>query len=252
MFDTDDIPSNPTDNPHLADLIGTRVSRRALIGGAAAATLAGLVAAAPAARAAGTSTPAGPTTRRPLLGFDSIGPSTDDTIRVPPGYTWDVLIPWGTPLFAGVTFAEDASNSAADQERQVGFNHDGMHYFPLAEGRDGSRRGLLVLNHEYTDASQIYSASQGSAITPDAAGKEKVAKALAGHGVTVVEIRQRRDGSWTHVVGSKYNRRVTGTTPMSFSGPVAATHPMLASAVTPSPIGTLNNCANGFTPWGTT
>ncbi len=43
-----------------------------------------------------------------------------------------------------------------------------------------------MLNHEYTDASQIYTAAQGSAITPDAAGRAKVAKALAGHGVTVV------------------------------------------------------------------
>jgi secreted PhoX family phosphatase len=38
---------------------------------------------------------------------------------------------------------------------------------------------------------------------------------------------------------------------MKFSGPVAATHPMLASAISPTPRGTLNNCANGYTPWGT-
>ena len=63
------------------------------------------------------------------------------------------------------------------RRRQVGFNHDGMHYFPLP--RFGNSRGLLVLNHEYTDANQIYSAAQGAAITPDAAGREKVAKALA-------------------------------------------------------------------------
>ena len=254
MFDTDDIPSNPTSNPHLGDMIDARLSRRGLLGGAAAMTIAGLVAAnastaaaAPAARGT-TAAPAGP---KPLLGFTGIPTSTDDTIHVPEGYVWDVLIPWGTPLFPGVTWNEDASNTSADQAKQVGFNHDGMHYFPLDDGREGNRRGLLVLNHEYTDASQIYTAAQGSAITADAAGKEKVAKALAGHGVTVVEVRQLRNGTWTHVVGSRFNRRVTGTTPMAFSGPVSPTHPMLASTVTPSPIGTLNNCANGYTPWGT-
>jgi secreted PhoX family phosphatase len=52
-------------------------------------------------------------------------------------------------------------------------------------------------------------------------------------------------------VGSKYNRRITGATPMAFSGPVSASHPMLASSITPRPLGTLNNCAHGFTPWGT-
>ena len=78
---------------------------------------------------------------------------------------------------------------------------------------------------------------------------EKVAKALAGHGVTVVEVQQLSDGSWTHVVGSGYNRRITGTTPMNFSGPVSADHPLLRS--NNPPVGTLNNCAHGYTPWGT-
>ncbi|MDO8364164.1 MAG: PhoX family phosphatase [Actinomycetota bacterium] len=262
MFDTDDIPSNPTDNPHLGDMIASRVSRRSLLGGALAATVVGL---AGSGAFGGTAAAASDDHRGndyddhddhhddhgPLLGFTGIEPSTDDTVRVPEGYTWDVLIPWGTPLFNGVTWQEDASNTAADQAKQVGFNHDGMKYFPLPAGRRNRNRGLLVVNHEYTDASQIYTAAQGSTITPDAAGQEKVAKALAGHGVTVVEIAQLSDGSWTHVVGSKYNRRITGTTPVTFSGPVPASHAMLASTVSPTPRGTLNNCANGFTPWGT-
>ena len=63
----------------------------------------------------------------------------------------------------------NASNTATEQALQVGFNHDGMHYFPLPVF--GDSRGLLVVNHEYTDASQIYSATQGSAITNDAAEK---------------------------------------------------------------------------------
>nr|MDT0665926.1 DUF839 domain-containing protein [Micromonospora sp. DSM 115978] len=45
------------------------------------------------------------------------------------------------------------------------------------------------------------------------------------------------------------NRRVTGTTPMAFSGPVGADHPALAA--NNPPMGTLNNCGHGVTLWGT-
>jgi uncharacterized protein len=253
MKDTDDIGSNPSGNPHLADLMAAKLARREVLTGGLAAAAIGFLGAGCADaddyESREDNLHGGP---RPLLGFEEIPPSTDDAIVVPPGYTAEVLIPWGTPLFDdSPAFAEDASNTAADQALQVGFNHDGKHYFPLRNGPFGNRRGLLVVNHEYTDANQIYTAAQGAAITPDAAGKEKVAKALAGHGVTVVEIAKGWDGSWRHVVGSPYNRRITGTTPMAFSGPVRADHPMFASGVTPSPIGTLNNCGNGYTPWGT-
>jgi secreted PhoX family phosphatase len=184
------------------------------------------------------------------MSFTEVPAGTDDTIVVPPGYIWHPMIPWGTPLFGSApAFREDASNTAAEQMKQVGFNHDGMHYFP--DRRNGSKQGVLVLNHEYTDANQIYSAAATSAITPDAAGKEKVAKALAAHGVSVVEVRKLRDGTWSHVPGGRRNRRITGTTSMKFSGPVSARHPMLRSPITKQPIGTLNNCAMGYTPWGT-
>ena len=226
MHDTDDLGSNPSTNPHLADMIKARLSRRTVLGGSLAAAAVGFVGAnvvAPNPAKADLKDlleKLRPGKKRPEIGFEEVPPSSEDEVIVPEGYVYDVLIPWGTPLFKNSPdFQEDASNSARDQELQVGFNHDGMHYFPLGIGLLGNRRGLLVLNHEYTDANQIYTAAQGAAITPDAAGKEKVAKALAGHGVTVVEIQQRGDGSWSHVVGSKCNRRVTGSTPMEFSGP---------------------------------
>ena len=251
MHDSDDIPSNPTSNPHLIDLIDARLSRRTVIGGAMAAGV-GVFLGGGLTAGSSLAAPAAAAKRRGLLGFTEVPASDADAITVPSGYAWDVLIPWGTPLTSSTAaFAEDASNTSADQEHQVGFNHDGMQYFPLTNAHKGSRRGLLVLNHEYTDANQIYSAAAGSAITPDDAGREKVAKAVAGHGVTIVEIVRGDDGSWAHVVDSPYNRRVTGATPVTFSGPVGADHPMLASEVTPSPLGTLNNCAHGFTPWGT-
>jgi secreted PhoX family phosphatase len=253
LIDTDDVASNPTSNPHLDDLIAVRLSRRQVLAGAAGATVLGFLGGSIISDGASASgPPSGTRGNKPAgsrLGFREVPVSDADTIVVPPGYFAEVLIPWGTPLFAGVEWKDDASNTAAEQAMQVGFNHDGMHYFPLAEGALGNRRGLLVLNHEYTDDTQIYTVAQGSAITNDAAGREKVAKALAAHGVTVVEVQQGRNGRWTHVVGSLFNRRITGTTPMNFSGPVAVDHPMLKS--NNPPVGTLNNCAHGYTPWGT-
>lgn len=244
----EDIGSNPTQNPHIDDLIAARVSRRSVLTGAAALTAAGLLPAAlltSAPAAANGSAPA----RVGKLRFAAAAPSSDDTFVVPSGYKTQILAPWGTPLTTGApTFQEDASNTAADQEKQVGFNHDGMHYFPLKPF--GNTRGLLVVNHEYTDASQIYTAAQGSTIANDAAGKAKVAKALAAHGVSVITVHRNRTGVW-EVVADPRNRRVTGTTPMSFSGPVTTNHPKLQSTITSQPLGTLNNCAHGVTPWGT-
>lgn len=245
--------SNRSGNPHITDLIEQRMSRRTVLAGAVGVAVArflagGAVAAGTASAARAASASAGK-----LLGFQEVGASDADEFIVPKGYVAEVLIPWGTPLFRnGPAFQEDASNTSQEQEQQVGFNHDGMHFFPFGLGWwKSSQRGLLVVNHEYTDANQIYTAADGKVITPDAAGREKVAKALAGHGVSVVEVRQQKDGRWAHVEGSWFNRRVTGTTPMAFSGPVSKNHPMLDSKITPQPKGTLNNCANGFTPWGT-
>jgi len=178
----------------------------------------------------------------PSLGFEPVLTSMADAIIVPDGYTAEILIPWGTPLFSnGPTWEKDASNTAAEQEQQVGMHHDGMHYFPLEPGPMGSQRGLLVLNHEYNDRTLFY--PDGDAVMT----LEKVNKALAAHGVTVIKI-ELLGGIW-QPVDSLYNRRITGKTPMTFSGPVSADHEMLQSNNEPQ--GTLNNCAHGFTPWNT-
>ena len=247
MIDTDDIGSNESGNPHLADMIEAQLSRRSVLTGGVALAATGFFGGALLQSGQATARSFG---RNQALGFDEVPASDADEIIVPDGYTWHVLAPWGAPLLAGApAFAEDASNTAADQARQVGFNHDGTHYFPLRPFENS--RGLLVMNHEYTDANQIYSAAQGAAITPDAAGREKVAKALAAHGVSVISIAKQSNEQWDIVRHDPRNRRITGTTPMAFAGPVKASHPMLQSSITPAPIGTLNNCAMGYTPWNT-
>jgi secreted PhoX family phosphatase len=230
MQDVEHTGSNPTDNASLADLIGGAMNRRTVLAGGVAAALLGFagtrVASAGSEADAVTSGSAGTGRHRPLLGFTEVPVSSDDTLVVPPGYTAQVLIPWGTPLHSsGPAWLEDASNSAADQEQQVGMHHDGMHFFPLHRGRHGSQRGLLVVNHEYVD--QIILNPDGA--TPMTA--EKLAKALAAHGVTVIEIHKGRQG-W-RPVDSPLNRRITGTTPWPTPGPCRWTIPSCSPTTRP-------------------
>ena len=243
--DIENIGSNTSDNRHFDDVVASRFSRRSVLkGGIGLAALSffggAQLAGANAASARAVSTP--PSS---LLGFTSVSVSVLDDVVVPPGYKAQVLIPWGTPLFSGgPQFKADASNTADEQAQQLGMSHDGMHYFPI----NGSNvRGLLVLNHEATD--QVLLFKDGDIDPADSRGRniQKVKKSLAAHGVTVIEV-QMIGGRWTQV-DSPLNRRITGDTPVTFSGPVGAKDDRLKAKT--SPKGTLNNCSMGYTPWGT-
>ncbi len=195
-----------------------------------------------------------------MFGFQAIATSTADAVTVPTGYVATPFLPWGEPINASApAWKADASNTAADQERQIGDNHDGMSFFGFNAARNGlgdrSDEGLLVMNHEYINPEYFYAIEADtpaddwmSPFTP-----EKARKAQAAHGVTVAHIKRNVDGSWQHVKNSKYNRRIHGNTPMTIQGP-AAGHALLRTAADPTGtevLGTLNNCANGATPWGT-
>jgi hypothetical protein len=233
----DDRCSNPRDDAGaLAPRIDAR--RRRLLGGGAAA---GLLAATAGVGPARAGTGDGP--RRP--GFASVAPSTDDAVRLPPGYRAQVVYAWGDPV-DGVApaFRFDAGNSAADQARQAGMHHDGMAFFPDADAPDA--RGLLAINHEYIDAGLLF---------PDGMRQwsaDKLAKALAAHGVSIVHVARGPGGRWAVVPGPSA-RRITAATPMRIAGP-AAGHRALRTRADPAGrtvLGTLANCAHGVTPWGT-
>ena len=257
--DPDDVPSSPATGPHFADVLEARLSRRSVLRGgmlaAAGFMTTRLYADTPAAYAA----PKAPaTTGSGLLGFSPVPLSYSDEVVVPAGYRSAPFIPWGTPLQPdGPAFRPGTpplvadGNTAAEQEQQVGMHHDGMHYFPYGRGGDASRRGLLVVNHEYTDEGYLHTATP---TRPDrtAYTAEMVRKSQAAHGASVLEIREDRRGSWK-VMPSKLNRRITANTPMIFSGPAAAS-PLLDTgrpADGSNPVGTINNCSHGVTPWNT-
>jgi secreted PhoX family phosphatase len=181
-----------------------------------------------------------------LLNFGAVPATLFDGITVPPEYVADVLYPWGAPTgVAGAmpAFSPNASNSAADQAVQAGMHHDGMHFFALGRG---GRRGLLVMNHEYTDERLLH--ADGAA--PWTA--EKVRKSLHAMGVSVIEVERTAQG-WRQVLPSPYARRIHGATPMRIAGPAAGTSWMqtAADASGGRVFGTFANCAMGVTPWGT-
>ncbi|HEX2074290.1 MAG TPA: PhoX family phosphatase [Geodermatophilus sp.] len=255
-LDPDDLPSNPSGTAHFSEIVSTRLTRRSVLAGgmlAAAGFLTTSVVRAPAARAVPGAASAGP-----VLGFQPIPPSGADHVVVPPGYAARPFIPWGTPItgsfpaFVPGTPEEGVpgGNTAAQQAEQVGMHHDGMTYFPLDEGADGNGHGLLVLNHEYTDEFYLHRGEFVAGYKPTTA--EGVRKSQNAHGVSVVEIRRSGSGEW-QVERSHRNRRITANTPMSFSGP-AAGHPLVRTKADrggTTPLGTINNCGNGETPWGT-
>lgn len=260
-IDPDDDSSNPSNNQTFAEVIAARISRRGFITAGIATGVAvsmgdvgSLIEAVPTY---------GARRQKGLLGFDAIPVSADDTVKVPDGYTAKVLIAWGDPVSDGPEFLQDASNSAADQAQQWGAHNDGVVYFPIK----GSRHGLLVQNNEYTDDVLLF---------PDGAtnwNQEKTNKSLAAHGVSIIEIKKTRgcdqddydddDDSqhwhcnrrreWKVVRPSRYARRITGSTPIKIGGP-AAGDPRLKTSADPTGklvLGTINNCAMGFTPWET-
>jgi secreted PhoX family phosphatase len=224
-------------HPPFAEVLGARSSRRRLLcGGLGAAALA-IVGCAAADRKG---------QRNPPFTFTGVPTSTGDAVIVPPGYTAEVLFAWGDPVSAGPVFRADASATSTEQAQQAGMHHDGMHFFPLPAGSRSASRGLLAINHEYTDEALLHAGG----MRPWTA--EKVAKSQAAHGVSVIEVRFV-GGRWTVVRPSPYARRVTARTRVDVDGP-AAGHPLLRTTADPAGrtvLGTLNNCAHGMTPWGT-
>jgi secreted PhoX family phosphatase len=245
---------NLSANETFHDVLEARLKRRdVLVGGLATAVVAlfGGTALSTVARVA----PAQAAPGR-LVGFQPVPVSTADSVVVPKGYRVQVLAPWGTPI-SGAMPAFGPSNSGADQAQQMGMHHDGMHFFPI-EG--SATDGLLVMNHEYVEPRFLHAARYAGKKLKSSEvllenGKrtdDEVLKELNGHGVAVVRVQRGADGTWA-VVPDPRNRRVTALTPMEISGPVRGTA-HLVTKYSPDGTrtrGTLNNCANGVTPWNT-
>jgi secreted PhoX family phosphatase len=213
-------------------------------------------------------------TSPPPLTFVPIQGLNADTVTVPPGYDSQVVIRWGDPLFRGVPSLDIDNQTPQSQARQFGYNCDFVGFFPFSKSHDdddrhdrddhdrddGRRRhdkrvskGLLVVNHEYTDARMMFRNYVSGQPT-----REQVDIELAAHGVTVVAIKYGKISHVPRAYGwsyefSRYNRRITGESAILVTGP-AAGDDLLKTSSDPTGRrvrGTFNNCAAGKTPWGT-
>lgn len=222
--------------PEFNRLVEAAMSRRNFLKTTSAASTVGFFAASPISQAVASSI----STKSELLGFEAIPISTSDTIEVPTGYQADVLISWGDPVVKGAPEFSQSNNSMA-QEQQFGDNNDGMTFFPISD-----TRAVLAVNNEYTNNEYLYE-HQGKNITAD-----DVRKAQAAHGVSIVEL-VKKNAKWVVNPEGRTNRRITAFTEMEMTGP-ARGHALLKTDADPSGmkiLGTMNNCANGQTPWGT-
>ncbi len=181
-----------------------------------------------------------------LIGFKSVRLTGEDRIVLPTGYRGAVLFAWGDPVSNGPAWDNLALDTWVEQEQQAGMHHDGIYFFPLPYGSNNSDRGLLAMNHEYVDHGLLF--ADGSANW----SADKVRKSQAAHGVSVIEVANQ-NGQWQVVRPSQYGRRITAYTPMRISGPATGDAAMRTAADPAGTVvlGTINNCANGFTPWGT-
>jgi len=239
-------------NRTFSEILRHRRSRREVLAGglatAAGAFFAGSLAFAKSESAGPAAWSANRGRRGPLIDFApvTVAAGTGPWPAISENYDWDVLIPWGDPLQpGGPEFSWPPT--AALQAEQVGIGHDGMWFFPFRKkdsaGRrfDSNKHGLLVVNNEFGSNFHILGKPE-----PESLADVRVSQ--HAHGVTIVELKKTR-GKW-QTVKSGYSRRIHGNSPMAFSGP-AAGHALLQTINANIPLGTLNNCAHGVTPWDT-
>jgi hypothetical protein len=239
---------NPSDNPTMGEIIGARFSRRGFLQGSlAVSAIAATVS--PVALLSAETAKAGSAS---AFAFKEVAAGVDADHHVAEGYDADVLLRWGDRLFPDAPEFDPTKQSAAAQAKQFGYNNDYVGFIPL-EG--SSSRGLLVVNHEYTNPHLMFPGIvtiDNGKVKQSLLTKEQVDIELAAHGGTIVEIG-KVNGKWRVVLDSRYNRRITANTEMALTGP-AAGHDRLKTSADGSGrkvFGTLNNCAGGVTPWNT-
>lgn len=248
---------NTSDNEYVGDVIAGALSRRSVMRAAAVVTVAtaagGAVVAGPAApeaaAAAAVQKPSSHKSKKGARGlrFTPVAPNTADSVTIPDGYAQNVVIRWGEPILRGAPAFDADKQTAKAQAGQFGYNNDFLSLLPL-HGERG--RQVLVANHEYTDEVLMFKGYDAANPT-----REQVEIAWAAHGLSVVVVEEERgSGKLTAVSRHQLNRRLTTTSEFRLTGP-AAGGKFVRTKADPrgtTVLGTLNNCAGGTTPWGTT
>jgi len=232
----DEINSPRPNNTDLDTILQQAITRRGFIGGVVGFGLSQfLLSNSSTSQAAGT--------QQSIFDFEPIKTNSLDTVTIPKGFSWQVVVQWGDPLWSdGAPLDEKTGGTAHSQSRAFGDNNDGMSFI------EHNGHNLLVANNEYINKRTLLPLPKKH--RPQTT--DDVLKSKAGHGISVVEIINN-GGKWDIVKDSPLNRRITADTPIEITGP-AAGDPLLQTKADPAGVealGTFNNCGNGLTPWGT-
>ena len=190
------------------------------------------------------------------LSFLAVPKNLADVVTVPAGYAVTVVTALGDPIAASVpAFKNDGTDT--NYAQRIGDHGDALYYFGLSttgtRDDNSSIRGVLAQNHENLSVQYLHP----NGPTVDANGARPAAEAqkeIEAHGVSFVEVRDTTGNrTWSYVKESAFNRMVTPNTPMTLHGPARGSA-MMVTVFSPSGVegrGTINNCANGYTSWGT-
>jgi len=189
------------------------------------------------------------------LDFTAVAKNKLDVVTVPTGYTVTVINRTGDPIAANVpAYKNDGTDTNFAQ--RIGDHGDALYWYGLstdgaARDANSSARGLLVQNHE--NINQQYLHVGGATSTGGVRPEAEAQKEIDCHGVSITEASEGAGRAWSVKQDSTYNRRITPATVMAFNGPARGSA-LLRTAYSPTGVagrGTINNCANGTTPWGT-
>jgi len=261
-----ELDNNTSENIHFRDILEQAITRRSLISktasGAVALTLASTLTAcgSDSDSTPGTTTPPVDPTKLPTkLSFTPVAKNLNDIVTVPEGYEAKVLYAMGDSINPYYEAWDDSKiPSGASFQFRSGDCHDGMSFFGLntSTGRydnTKSDHGLLVLNHEYINQTFLHQTgptNKGTGPRPE----DEVIREVNAHGVSIIHLKKDNKTQAVEILkNSIFNRRITASTPMTFTG-VAAGSALLSTRFSPSGVktrGTQNNCGNGYTPWGT-
>ena len=256
-----ELPSTPApictnDAPVPSDfdsVLSLRLSRRSLLRGGLAAAATTYLGSSLSLSASGDAQAAA---RSLKLNFQAVPKNVFDKITLAEGYQWHMLLATGDPLTTAVpAYANDGSDDAGSFTQRAGDHHDGMHFFGMDKtghwDAQHAERGLLCINHEAVTATFLH-AQGGSLVDGKRTAEDEVLKEMLAHGVSILEVR-RQQASYVAHQDSALTRRITPFTDMELSGPAARSPQLITkySITGTRTRGTIANCANGHTPWGT-
>ena len=150
--------------------------------------------------------------------IEAIAPSSEDNLVLSPGLKWNTLISWGDPI---------------NKSEQFGFNNDYIAFIPVSD-----TEALLWVNHESPSPIFVSKYVRGGKRTKEQVMAEQ--KVVGGSIIKIV----KTDRGWEYIPNAPVNRRIDGTTKIPFANGERIAGKKYA-------IGTLGNCAGGYTPWGT-